>query len=256
MNIKILILIAIAVIAVFFTFSFIESVPQDFRYHSFVDSRTFWGIPNMLDVLSNIPFIIIGILGIITTSKILKNPEFKASAFQYLIFFSGVFLTGFGSAYYHYAPSNETLIWDRLPIAILSIGFFGTVISEMISSKGSLILVGPLVLIGIGSVLYWYYTESLGRGDLRLYGIVQFLPLVLISLILLMYQLPNNYLPYIIALMIFYALSRIAEAFDHEIFEALRYVSGHTLKHLFAAAGTYCILKMLIRRADFETEKA
>ena len=162
-------------------------------------------------------------------------------------------MTGFGSFYYHLAPSNETLIWDRLPITILSIGFFCSVISEMVSPKASLILVGPLLLIGIGSVLYWNYTESLGSGDLRLYGIVQFLPLILIVLIFLMYKFPENYLPYIIGLLIFYSLSRLTEFLDHQIYEILQFISGHTLKHLFAAAAACCLIIMLRRRSDFNT---
>ncbi len=253
MNIKSLILIAIALIAVFITFSFVEPVPQDPGYHAFADSQTFWRVPNTLDVLSNIPLAIVGLLGIITTGKRLRHNSFNATVFQYLVFFSGVFLTGFGSLYYHLAPSNETLIWDRLPITILSIGFFCSVISEMVSPKASLILVGPLLLIGIGSVLYWNYTESLGSGDLRLYGIVQFLPLILIVLIFLMYKFPENYLSYIIGLLIFYSLSRLTEFLDHQIHEILQFISGHTLKHLFAAAAAGCILIMLKNRAHIQS---
>ena len=245
MDIKSLILVAIALIAVFITFSFVEPLPQDPRYHAFADSRTVLRIPNTLDVLSNIPLAIVGLLGIFTTGKRLRHNSFNASIFQYLIFFVGVFLTGFGSFYYHLSPSNETLIWDRLPITILTLGFFCSVIAEMVSPKASLILVGPLLLIGIGSVFYWNYTESLGCGDLRLYGVIQFLPLILIPLILLIYKLPENYLPYIIGLVFFYALSRVTEAFDHQIFDTLRFISGHTLKHLFAAGASFCIFKML-----------
>lgn len=250
MRLKSLILITVAVIAVFITFSFVDPVPQDTGYHDFVDSRAFWGVSNVLDVLSNIPLAIVGLLGIITAGKRLRRDSFNASVFQYLIFFSGVFLTGFGSLYYHLSPSNDTLIWDRLPITILTLGFFCSVISEMVSPKGSLILVGPLLLIGIASVFYWNYTESLGQGDLRLYGIVQFLPLVLMALIFLMYRFPENYLTYIIGLMIFYVLSRVTEVLDHQIYETLHFVSGHTLKHLFAAAAVCCILIMLKKRAS------
>lgn len=252
MNIKSLILSAIALIAVFITFNFVEPIPQDPGYHNFADSRTFWGIANAFDVLSNIPLAIVGLMGIFTTLKILKGKKFNASVFQYLIFFIGVFMTGFGSLYYHYAPSIETLIWDRLPITILTLGFFCSAISEMISPKASLNLVGPFLLIGIGSVFYWNYTEGLGCGDLRLYGVVQFLPLILIPLILLMYKLPENYLPFIIGLVFFYALSRLTEAFDHQIFETLRILSGHTLKHLFAAAAACCIFMMLKNREDLQ----
>lgn len=213
---------------------------------------TFLDIPNALDVLSNVALVVVGFLGIITAGKRLRDNSFNAAVFQYLIFFSGVFLTGFGSFYYHLSPSNETLIWDRLPITILSIGFFCSVIAEMVSPKASLYLVGPLLLIGIGSVLYWNYTESLNCGDLRLYGVVQFLPLILIPLILLMYKLPENYLPFIIGLVFFYALSRLTEAFDHQIFETLRILSGHTLKHLFAAAAAFCIFIMMKNREDIQ----
>ncbi len=253
MNIRSLILIATALVAVIITFSFVESLPQDPDYHEFADQRTFWGIPNTLDSLSNIPLAIVGFFGILAALKVLKKIKFNAAVFQYLIFFMGVFLTGFGSLYYHLAPSNETLIWDRLPITILSIGFFCSVISEMVSPKASLILVGPLLLIGIGSVLYWNYAESLGRGDLRLYGIVQFLPLILIVLIFLMYKFPENYLSYIAGLLIFYTFSRLTEFFDQQIYDTLQFISGHTLKHLFASAAACCILMMLRRRPDFKT---
>jgi hypothetical protein len=250
--VKNLTLIAISLIAVVIIFRFVEPVPQDPGYHDFADKRSYWGLPNTLDVLSNIPLAIVGLMGIIASQNRLRNRKFNAAVFQYLIFFSGVFLTGFGSLYYHLSPSNETLIWDRLPITVLSIGFFCSVMAEMVSPKASLFLAGPLMLLGIGSVFYWNYTESLNCGDLRLYGVVQFLPLILIPLILLMYKLPENYLPFIIGLVFFYALSRLTEAFDHQIFEILRILSGHTLKHIFAAAAALCIFIMLKNREAFQ----
>ena len=252
MNIRSIILISTALIAVIITFPFVEPIPQDLAYHAFADNRTFLKIPNTFDVLSNIALAIVGLLGIIAALKKLRSRPFNASIFQYLIFFSGLFLTGFGSLYYHLSPTNQTLIWDRLPITILSIGFFCSVVSEMVSPKASLDLVGPLLLIGIGSVYYWHYTESLGRGDLRLYGIVQFLPLILIVLIFVMYKFPKNYLPYISGVLIFYALSRISEFLDHQIYDSLQFISGHTLKHLFAAAAACFILLMFWRRSYFK----
>lgn len=250
--VKTLTLIAISLIAVVITFSFVEPVPQDPGYHDFADKRSYWGLPNTLDVLSNIPLAIVGLMGIIVSQNRLRNRKFNAAVFQYLIFFSGVFLTGFGSFYYHLSPSNETLIWDRLPITILSIGFFCSVIAELASPKTSLFLVGPLLLVGIGSVFYWNYTEGLNCGDLRPYGVVQFLPLILIPLMLLMYELPENYLPFIIGLVFFYTLSRLTEAFDRQIFEILRILSGHTLKHIFAAAAVICLFIMLKRGEDIQ----
>jgi hypothetical protein len=123
----------------------------------------------------------------------------------------------------------------------------------MVSPKAALILVGPMLLIGISSVFYWNFTENLGHGDLRLYGIVQFLPLILIALIFLMYKFPENYLPYIIGLMVFYALSRVTEFLDYKIYETMHFISGHTFKHLLAAAAACCLLIMLKNRAHIQS---
>jgi hypothetical protein len=127
-------------------------------------------------------------------------------------------------------------------------GFFCSVVSELISRRAALILLLPLLLVGMGSVVYWAWSESLGRGDLRIYGLVQFLPLLLIPLIFILYKLPENYLTYISATLVFYMISKIAELLDEQIFRLLHVLSGHTIKHLLAAAGTGCILLMLYKR--------
>ena len=241
-------LIVIVGLGVILTFFLVEPISQDAVYHHFADNRIFFGIPNTLDVLSNIPFMIIGAWGILFTGKLLKKKLSNAPALHYLVFFSGIMLTGLGSAYYHYAPSNETLFWDRLAITIAFTGFFCSVLSEMISSRASLVLISPLLFAAMGSVGYWIWSETLGRGDLRLYGLVQFLPMILIPLILIMYKRPENYLGYIVATMIFYGISKITELHDVQIFQLFGVISGHTLKHLLAAAGTCCIIIMLHNR--------
>jgi hypothetical protein len=250
MNIKASILFLIVLIAFTITFFFVEPIPQNPSYHQFADTRATLGIPNTFDVLSNVAFIIVGMWGIAFTAKRLKKNGFDAPFFQYLIFFTAVFLTGFGSSYYHYAPSNRTLIWDRLPMAIAFMGFFCSVVSEVISLKVSMILIGPLLMLGLGSVVYWGWSEECGWGDLRLYGLVQFLPMILILSILFMYKLPSNYLRFVVVLMFLFLISKITEFFDRQIFEWLQFISGHTLKHLFVAAGTYCVLQMLFVREN------
>lgn len=232
------------------TFMLLEPIPQDPGYHNFADSRIVIGIPNGLDVLSNVPLIVIGVWGIVFTAKMLKKSGSKAPALLYFIFFIGIFFTGFGSSYYHHAPSNDTLFWDRLPMTVAFMGFFCAVICEMVSLRASLILILPLLAVGAGSVYYWHWSEALGRGDLRLYGLVQFLPMILIFLILIMYKLPVNYLSYIIAAMFFYFVSKLTEVLDIQIFQLLGIMSGHTLKHVLAAAGTCCILIMLHKRSN------
>lgn len=248
-NIKTLLFISTAMIAITSAFIFVGPIPQDLDYHRFADNKKILGIPNAFDVLSNAPFVIVGLWGMIFTASILKKNSFDASTLHYLIFFMGVFLTGFGSSYYHYHPSNDTLFWDRLPMTIAFMGFFCSVVSETVSPRASLVLILPLLVAGVGSVVYWEWSEVQGRGDLRMYGLVQFLPMILIPLILLLYEKPANYLRYIIAAMLLYFISKIAELLDVQIFQLLHIISGHTLKHLLATAGTCCILGMLRKRA-------
>jgi hypothetical protein len=250
MNTKVLTLIVIAGLGVVSTFMLLEPIPQDPGYHHFADNRIVFGIPNGLDVLSNVPLIIIGVWGIVFTARMLTKNGFKSPVLLYFIFFIGIFFTGFGSSYYHHAPSNDTLFWDRLPMTIAFMGFFCSVICEMASPRASRIFILPLLAVGVSSVLYWHWSEALGRGDLRLYGLVQFLPIILITLILFMYKLPVNYLNYIIAAMFFYFISKMTELLDIQIFQLLGVMSGHTLKHVFAAGGTCCILIMLHKRRN------
>lgn len=247
MRSKAIILSAVTLLAAFAVFFFVEPISQDIRYHQFADKRIVFGIRNAFDVLSNIPFIVIGLLGIALIVKRFKE-SIHSPNLQYLVFFIGVFLTGLGSSYYHYGPSNNTLVWDRLPMTIAFVGFFCSLVAELISRRASVILLYPLLVVGMVSVLYWHWSEKQGFGDLRLYALVQYLPIILAPLILSIYKIPKNYLRYILGLGGFYLLSKIFEVFDSEIFELFNAASGHTLKHFSAAGGTCCILRMLYKR--------
>ena len=80
------------------------------------------------------------------------------------VVFSGMVLVGIGSAYYHYAPSNETLLWDRLPIALVFMAIVAMIICERLDVKVGVLLLGPLLLLGGVSVVYWQATELAGQG--------------------------------------------------------------------------------------------
>jgi hypothetical protein len=196
-----------------------------------------------MDVLSNLPFVVVGFVGAASTVKILRKRGGDVVSLHYLIFFIGILLTGMGSAYYHFEPSNDSLFWDRLAMTLAFTGLFCSVIAELISRKASFFLLFPLFFVNIGSVFYWDWTEGLGRGDLRLYGLVQFLPVLLIPLILVMYKAQKGYIRCLVGLFIFYFLAKILEVLDHEVFQLQELFSGHTLKHLSAAAGTCFVLK-------------
>jgi hypothetical protein len=241
----------VSLFTILVVFFLIDPVPQDLSYHQFADNRNIFGIPNALNILSNIPFLLIGLSGINFVIRLLASKGFNAVIIQYLIFFIGLVLTAFGSSYYHYQPSNDSLFWDRLPMTIVFMSLLNSVISELISRKVSMILLPFLLVVGCLSVFYWDWSEKTGQGDLRFYAVVHFLPVVLIFLMLVIYKTPRKYLRYIIGLGLFYAVAVVVEFFDQEIFNLLHFVSGHTLKHIFASLGCAFILLMLYHRKSF-----
>ena len=247
---RIAILIGLLVLAVIVVGA-LGPIPQDPSYHVFADSRALFGIPNFNDVISSIGFTLVGVLGLFLVIVEGRRILFAESvdARPYIIFFGAVALVGVGSAYYHWAPSNERLFWDRLPMAIAFMAITSATVADRIDAKagnGWLLL---LLLAGGGaSLIYWDWTESLGRGDLRLYALVQFYPMLALPVVIGLFPrhryTVGRYLAWVIA---WYALSKVLEYFDGEVFELLGHtVSGHTLKHLAAAVASLVVLRMLL----------
>jgi len=226
--------------------------PQPLSYHLFADRRALAGIPNFGDVASNLPFAAIGIWGLVfllqsSSSQGANHFIDRREQWPYLFVFIGLVLTAFGSSYYHLAPANSTLMWDRLPMTITFMAMVAAVIAERISLRLSLWLLPILLLIGMGSVLQWYWSETRGAGDLRFYAAVQ---VYSVLVILLAFLFPRRYTRASdFGLVIgFYVLAKLLETFDKQVFAVFHVVSGHTLKHLAAAAAGYFILRMLEKR--------
>jgi hypothetical protein len=223
-------------------------IPQPLSYHNFADHRGWLGIPNFGDVVSNLPFAIVGLCGLIFLSK--PRPETFSDPRErwlYVVMFAGMILTAFGSAYYHLAPGNARLVWDRIPIMIVFMALLTAVIAERISVIAGLWLFPLLEAAGIGSVLLWRAGELRGHGDLRFYAAVQVYAILILLLMLLVpakYTRASDY-----AVVVgFYVLAKMLEETDRRVFDIGQVVSGHTLKHLAAAMAGYWILRMLMKR--------
>jgi len=234
-RLKIMLAIMVAAIIVIFSF---DPIAQDQAYHNFADRRHIFDIDNFFNVFSNLPFVLIGIMGIRLVALQKASGGLAELQSIYLTFFIGVFLTGFGSAYYHYRPDNRTLLWDRLPMTIAIMALFSVIIGEYISTRLARKLFIPLLIVGIASVVYWYVTELNGHGDLRAYILVQFLPVLLIPLILWLFDSKLNGNKYIWGVVGAYAVSKLMELSDAGLYNIFGLLSGHSLKHLTAAFGT------------------
>lgn len=228
-------LILVAIVAVFF----VEPIPQDQEYHNFADKRTCFFVPNFWNVLSNLPFVILGIIGFFKIQKNLKNYELKSN---YFWFYIGIFLTGFGSAYYHYNPNDSTLIWDRLPMTISFMSFFSLIIGEFINLSIGRKLLYPFLMIGFASINYWVI-----QNDLRFYILIQFLPIFLIPIIVVMSKHNALFKKYFYGIILVYFIAKILENKDYLVFEFTKLtISGHTLKHIAAAIAPFIFYRFII----------
>ena len=208
-------------------------IPQDEGYHQFADTRTLLGVPNFWNVVSNIPFIVIGALGLRQSRR---DPAV-------ILLFLGILLTGFGSSYYHLDPSDRTLFWDRLPMAISFMAILAITVEERVNARAGAVLLLPLIAIGVLSLLLWRWT-----GDLRLYVWVQFFPCLALPLLFLVFPPKYTGTLYWLIAAALYALAKLFEFYDGAIYSGGFILSGHTLKHFAAAAACVAIVGYFQKR--------
>jgi hypothetical protein len=233
------VLIAGVAVAALAAMLFVGRIPQNPAYHLFADRTAWLGIANFWNVATNLPFLVIGLSGLAR----LRQRVAAEFHLHYVVFCIGVALIAFGSAWYHLAPSTPALVWDRLPMTIAFMALFAAVLGDRVSMQAGRRLLWPFVALGIISIAWWSFSESLGRGDLRPYALVQFLPMLLIPLMLLL--LPRRVLNagWLWASLGAYLAAKFAEHFDAAIFAATAVFSGHSLKHLLAALGAWFAIR-------------
>jgi hypothetical protein len=237
-----LVIFTIICITTFIYFTF--PIAQDPAYHMFADQRAFLGIPNFENVVSNLPLIFVSITGVIALHKPMIVFQERSERWLFILFFIAVGLTGLGSAFYHLEPADARLVWDRLPISIVFTTFVTAIISDRIDHKAALLLAIPLVSLGLLSVFYWH-----AANDLRLYVFVTFFPILLIPIIIWLYPTIYTHSYLILESLGWLLASRICEYYDQQIYAmTFHIISGHTLKHLFAAFGVYLIMRYTMIR--------
>ncbi len=243
-----LILVTLATLVAIFI---MPPIPQPPSFHHFADNRLLWGIPNFGNVASNLLFLVVAIIGLVIVVKAAVSPAIRAI---YTFLFIGVLLTGLGSAYYHWNPNNDTLVWDRLPMTIVFMSLLAATVAELISQPAGIRLLVPLVALGVGSVVWWHYTETQGHGDLRFYGWVQYYPMLAIPLILWFFYTPTilPILRCLVWVVVWYVIAKVLEQLDYPIYRTIG-VSGHTLKHLAAVMSTWYFVILFRRKYSLKT---
>ena len=223
---------------------FMPVVAQPGEYFPFADQRPLLGIPNAADVLSNLAFVAVGLLGLYRLQQG-HRPLEPVARLSLNIFFLGLFLTGFGSAYFHWNPTDETLVGDRLPMTVAFAGLFGALLAERISTRSGRAVLLLMLVVGPASVFYWKAT-----GDLSLYALVQFGGMAAILLLLSLTPRGHDPFPWW-ALIAWYGFAKLVEFGDVFVWNATRELfAGHMLKHLTAAIGGLAIANALRRPAS------
>ena len=217
-------------------------IAQDPAYHDFADRRGLLGISSFLNVATNLAFLAVGGAGIVLCAHRREIGARRA----WMTCFTSVALVSLGSGYYHVAPDNGSLVWDRLPMSVGFMALSVAVLSEHLSLRLENYLLTPAIALGIASVIYWHYTD-----DLRLYVLVQFLPLIMLPVILLLFKSPYTHSSLLFLALAIYIASKLAEHFDAAVFAATgNIISGHSLKHLLAAVALFVVYWMLRRRTN------
>ncbi|WP_288023406.1 hypothetical protein [Thauera sp.] len=229
-------------------------VAQPLIYHDFADRRTCFGIPNCLDTASNMPFVLAGAYGL-HCLRILSGaagPRAFIDAREtvpYALFFLAVVLIGFASAWYHLAPDNARLAWDRAAMALAFMAWFVALLAERVGVKAGLMLLAPLCAAGLGAVFYWSWSETQGAGDLRPWLLVQLVPILLVPLLLWLYPPRYSRGRDALAVVGLYLVALLLHVGDRAVFALTGgAVGGHALKHIVAALAAWKVARHLLRR--------
>ncbi len=264
----VLLLVVATLISAFFLF--VAPIPQPQVYHDFADKRIFicscaatggfflppsaeserkgFIIKNFGDVLSNLAIFAGGVTGLALLQVGSTDIEVESIRKWQLevclpILFSSTVAISAGSAYYHWNPNDSTLVWDRLPMTVAFVSTFCYMLEEYIPDVGiGRSLLAPLLSLGMFSVLYWWWSD-----DLRLYALIQFLPLVIISGLLVCCQPKHGGEAQHAFAIVSYGLAKVCEEKDYEIFLwTCQRVSGHSLKHVLAGMATLSVASLLL----------
>jgi hypothetical protein len=210
-------------------------IPQPAGYHDFADTQVWLGVPYAFDVLSNAPFALIAGLGLVALWSRRRHPALAPAWPGYALFLVALLGTALGSTWYHLAPDDTRLVWDRLPIVVASVALLAAVRADTATRASIRTWLALLVPAAIASVAWWHAGQTQAVGDLRPYLFLQLLPMLLIPLWQALARAPRADRAAFGLALALYALAKAAEVYDHQIFGWSGGFTGHNLKHLLAA---------------------
>jgi hypothetical protein len=191
-----------------------------------------------VNVITSVPFVVTGVAGVLRSRCGLIR---CAPGLYFAVGFSFI-LVGLGSCFYHWSPSLNHLLWDRLPIA-LSLAAIASAVTDIRWKGLGTVLLCPAIAVAVFAVLYWYETSSRGHEDIRPWAFVQVAAVIWIAAAALPAASPIDHA--MRTILGVYAGGRICEFFEQTIYRYAGFDLGHPIKHLLLAWAALLILRAL-----------
>ncbi|MDP3815191.1 hypothetical protein [Pseudomonas sp.] len=214
------------------------SVQQPAHYHAFADQRALLGIPHALDVFSNLPFLLLGLLGLTRLAQVL-DPRWRSLA---LLMCLGLLFTFAGSSVYHLSPNDHSLLYDRLGMLVLFSGILSLATADRLGLAAASGVLLTVALGGAASLWAWRASDNLLPWILLQAGGM----LVLASLAFCRARSGGH--GFRLGLCVaWYALAKLCELTDDHLFHLSgELLSGHSIKHVLSAIAVLPLLLPLV----------
>jgi hypothetical protein len=231
-------------------------VAQQAQYHAFADQRSWRGVPCAMDVLTNLPFAVAGLWGLVRVwqASLQRRLQHRLDMHWQLatVFFGGLLVTAAGSGYYHWQPDNFGLAWDRLGMVVAFAGLLGMAVADRISLRAGVVMVVATLLAGPVAVLVWYLS-----ANLLPWVVLQGGGLLLILALALRKPVAGSWGLPLMAVVALYTLAKLLELGDHSVFVGTSgLVSGHSLKHVAAALAAWPVLAVMHNHPAYKLPQA
>ena len=215
--------------------------------HPFVDARVLWGIPNALDVLSNLPFVGMGAWGLYALHR---APGVASATRQAAtVFFVGLLLTCLSSSFYHWGPDAWGLAVDRAGMAVAFAGVLGLAAAERVSQRAAPWVWGSVLAAGMFAIMV-----NFAAGVVGPWAVVQFGGMAVV-LWAAMQRAQSGASDGSLGirwtvLIAIYAVAKLLELGDEAVFHASQeLISGHSLKHVAASLAALPVIRALRHNA-------
>jgi hypothetical protein len=228
--------------------------PREHFYHLFADTRTRFGIPNFMNVASNLAFLAVGLIGVVS---LLRNGPALGTRMFYLLLFAALIAVSMGSMYYHWNPDHARLFWDRAPMTVAFSAFFAATVADRFDMRSGAFALSLALALTLGSLVYWRMSDIAGNDNVWPYFVAMYGAIAIALMLIVLF--PSHY-PGERHALASLAIFAVAMAFDSwldaPLYELGNILSGHTLKHLLAALAMLWLWWHMLRRRPWRAAPA